>query len=117
MDSKWRAGEFQVGASSKTLGEVDPDIARWRFTTGGSKNFAFTENKALDDCMKVGRENTEPAKRQIAYEKCQTIIFVEAAYGILYNTPNTAVFSKKLKGYTNEMPMNALRITRAWLDK
>ncbi len=117
MDNKWRAGEFQVGASSKTWGEVDPDIVSWRFTTGGNKNFAFTENKALDDCMKEGRETIDPAKRQTIYEKCQTLIYEEAAYGILYNTPNTAVFNKKLKGYTNEMPMNAPRITRAWLDK
>ncbi|MCL4535154.1 MAG: ABC transporter substrate-binding protein [Bacteroidetes bacterium] len=117
MDNKWRAGEFQVGASSKTWGEVDPDILSWRLTTGGNKNFAFTENKALDDCMKEGRETVEATQRQKIYEKCQTLVYEEAAYGILYNTPNTAVFSKKLKGYTNEMPMNAPRITRAWLDK
>ncbi len=117
VQDKWLAAEYEIGVSSKTWGEVDADIVSWRFTTGGSKNFAATTSKAIDDCMKEGRETQDPGQRQKIYEKCQTTIFEEAAYGTLYTYPNVAVFSKKLKGYTNEMPMNAPRITRAWLDK
>jgi peptide/nickel transport system substrate-binding protein len=117
VQDKWLAADYQIGVSSKTFGEVDADIVSWRFTTGGSKNFAASSNKAVDDCMKEGRETQDFAQRQKVYEKCQGLIFDEAAYGTLYSYPNTGVFSKKLKGYTNELSMNAPRITRAWLDQ
>jgi ABC-type transport system substrate-binding protein len=111
-----RAGQFDIGISGKTLGELDPRSLNFRFETDGPKNFSGTKNKELDACLAEGVATADTAKRQDIYKRCQTLIFNDAAAWLTWEWPFTMVVRKEIKDYGISY-YGSLRLEKAWLDK
>lgn len=85
------------------IGFKDPDIFRYAFATdsfppGGSNRGRFS-NSEMDQLLRTAREETDSAKRRLAYDRVQKIVEEQQPYVFLFHQTNFAVVNKDLKGF------------------
>lgn len=82
------AGNFQAVALGWS-GRTDPDQNLYDFmVTGGRNNDSGYSNPTVDKQLKLGRHESDPAKRKAAYDKVMEILHDDVPYVYLYHTNN-----------------------------
>lgn len=97
-----RRGISQIWISPWT-GFKDPDHLRFVFASdmvppNGGNRGAYS-NSSLDKLLAQGREELNPQKRKLIYDKAQHIISVDMPYVFLWHGYNLAVVSKRVDGF------------------
>ncbi len=108
-----QAGNFEV-ALGGTFGSPDPDLFSRTMVCGGSANWAGYCNPELDKCLEEGRTTVDFAKRDEIYKRCQKVLYDDAVYIGLINTPVNIVYRKEVKNLKVNWHLVDLR--EAWLE-
>ncbi len=115
-EQAWLSGNYQYGLSGKTLGLMDPNEQAFRFKRGATKQYALAGNEEMDKCFDEAALMMDEKERGKVYERCQRLIFEEAAYDVIMQFPFIIGYNKKVQGIEAQFT-DAFRHTRTWLDQ
>jgi peptide/nickel transport system substrate-binding protein len=91
---------FQAAAVGWS-GRPDPDQNAYNhFVTGGPNNFGQYSSPAADKYLNMGRNQTDPKKRKLAYTKLAEQLQKDAPYIFLDHPNNSFGVKAALKGFT-----------------
>ena len=91
------AGEYEAAISGKSIGIIDPLALAERFHRAGAKNFSLSESPEIEACLEEGAQEFDREARQGIYERCQTLIFDDAAQWLVVEFPKVTVYRKDLE--------------------
>jgi peptide/nickel transport system substrate-binding protein len=112
--AKMRAGDWDMMTGRSNL-RADPDqVLSFRFGSKGSGNYAAWANPDMDKCLQEGASEMDTAKRQVVYERCQTIMYNDAYYGFSWQRVMNNARNVKLKGMPDRWWY--WNMTAAWLE-
>ncbi len=111
-----RNGNYQYGLSGGSIGRLDPNSAAFRYKRGATKQYAQAGSEEMDKCFDEAAITMDEKARGQIYEKCQRLIYEEAAYDHIMSFPFVIGHNKKVKGVTPHFAPY-FRHIRTWIDK
>jgi peptide/nickel transport system substrate-binding protein len=80
-------------------------------------NFNRFRNSAVDKLLDEARSTLEREKRKTNYDKVQDILAEQAPWIPIYNTKETFVLNKKVKGFVPDALEYQLTLSGVWLEQ
>jgi peptide/nickel transport system substrate-binding protein len=102
FQEKTRKHEFQASMAAWGTG-VDPDL-NWNLWHSemadqeGGRNYSCYSNPRVDELLRLGREEFDPARRAAHYREIQKIVYDDQPYTFIWNRPTLWAFNRRIRG-------------------